>query len=535
MASVNRSFRILTVAPFCHIGEKNTSLLQSVSIDKFSIGKAFNCLKPTFYKNISSSFLHDNANVKIEFTTISDFRPKGLLKRSIFLSSMMNILEFLQTDKIRDKSIDEQFSLIQKKWPFLKLKRHVEPEAKQRVPMSQESSLVDQILKVVSFHENNEHVRTGTSKNDGPLVHQIRQIITDTLKMIYDDPGFNRLEECWLGLWFLIKAGKWNNGLIIDVLPSSEQDVASTLKTYFDQCDSCALPDLVLVDSPMASDPYSLEQLTNLSEAGDKNLVLVIVSLKPEFFNLDSWKFLKRLPYLPHFMETISYAKWQKLRKRSSARWLAVLCNPFILREPYEYGPLGFREEKSLWGDPVWAFGAMCGKSIELFGWPFGFHRHGVVYLEDLPIKEIDGKYLPTKVHFSDERVEQMEKCGIVPLTSLYNHDSLFFPVDRCVSGHKISFQMMISQVSHFLINLQIQLEKEEQIQIEDLEELIANKLNIFLNREGQPFHFHIFTNFEKISKKAIKVFVKIKLPVELFDSFEPIILDFVIEPGTSY
>jgi type VI secretion system protein ImpC len=175
-----------------------------------------------------------------------------------------------------------------------------------------------------------------------------------------------------------------------------------------------------------------------------------------KFFYLDHWDEMKRLPFLPHYLEEPAFAKWRNLRKIPSARWMGLSCNRFLAR--YPYGPdnkprlIQFDEPQPLWVSPVWAIGSLIGQSFIKNGWPTRFTEWREIRLDGLALwAPEENKQIPTEVPFSDERIDQFVKGGILPLISMLNKDSVFLPAETTVAGGSLAYQLFLSRISQFI------------------------------------------------------------------------------------
>ncbi len=87
-----------------------------------------------------------------------------------------------------------------------------------------------------------------------------------------------------------------------------------------------------------------------------------------------------------------------------------------------------------------------------------------------------------------------MTKCGLCPISSLYNEDSLFLTADSTVSAHSISYQLMLSRIAHFVIQLRKRMEEEMAehgpFSPENLEQMAREAVKSFLNPRGQTSLF---------------------------------------------
>ncbi len=540
-----KPFRILAAAPFRGIQGAGQDGPLSVTIDKYSMDRAFQALRPVFFKRISIPRIRD-AEIQVEFGALRDFMPGELIKKCSFLSEVVRALEFLQSPDTLQMQPEELESALKGRWPYLPIDFKVHRPGAPGLVHASTSSIVDDILSKVSLPDTGplQASSSGPSKSQAlSPARQVLGILKELLEAIYTDRDFRQMEEAWRGLWFLVKQGRWADDFTVELLSADRTVLAQALETCLSGCNSHALPDLVLVDNPVDASPYCLELLEKLAGMAEENLVPLAISLEPGFFHVDSWEALDSLPFLGNYMEEPFYGKWQHLRRESSSRWLMALFNEFLLREPLD-SPRGmpeiaFSRGRFLWGDAVWAFGALCGRSIEAFGWPTCFHRRGIIHLDDLPLKK-DGRdrFLATRIYLNADRLEQMARCGISPVFSLYNDDSLFLPVDRSVFGHSMAYQLMVSRISRFTIQLSERIAEyaaeQGPLSLGAVEELATRAVSTFLDDRQVHGPFAIKLQASETEKGDYAIFLEIHPPRDLLSHPEPIFMEFAVRRGRS-
>ncbi len=529
-----RPFKIAICAPFTKKDQKAT--LTWASFDKFSIDKAFKEINPSFFKRISTKNFED-VELSIEFFSLKSFKPSKIFYNCPLLKELIGALKLCQNPPEEVGGSYELGKLLLKKWPFLPITiEGLECRTTASKTDIRSESLIDEILKKVSIPEN-DVPPSKKSKKNWELEEQLLNLIIEILSAILNDYEFQKIEEAWRGLWFLIKNSKWATGLLLDIIPCDKENILESLEHYLTK-NLNNLPNLILVDLHFNSSPHSIKVLKKLSELGEKFLIPIISSISIQFFNLDSWEKFHTLSYLPNYLDSSSFAKWKHLKTLESARWLTVLFNDFLLRDNYSKIDIGndthieLTGMQPLWGNPVWALGALCGKSIDKLGWPTAISRYGIIFLEDVYIKKISpNRYLATRIYLNQERIEGLVRCGIAPICSLYNQDSIFLPLDITTFGNSLSWQMLLASISHFILNLSDSF-RANKIEIEDkdtLKELLTIEFNRFLNIEVATEPFLIDIGTKEIEKGLFQVDVIIKPPAEIINVKDPIVLNFTI------
>ena len=242
----------------------------------------------------------------------------------------------------------------------------------------------------------------------------------------------------------------------LQIVPVTPDTLEETLDELLPKLVS-NLVSLILVDLGFDMSARSIELLEKIASFSETLLVPCLTWIKPGFFFVDTWQELNKLPFLPHYMDDMSFAKWRSLREKPSARWLSLFCNRFLTRYPYgtDNSPrlTRFEEEGPLWISPVWAAGALMVQSLARCGWPTRFSAGGVARLEDLVMQaDATGKSLCTEMFVADERLDQLIRCGITPLAGGYNTDSAFIPRETTAGDAALSYQLFVSWISRFIL-----------------------------------------------------------------------------------
>jgi len=246
------------------------------------------------------------------------------------------------------------------------------------------------------------------------------------------------------------------------------------------------LPSLIILDLPFDNSQVSMENLQKVASLAETLLVPVVCWIKPQFFYLESWSEITRLPFLPHFLEEAAYAKWRQLKRTPAARWLAITCNCFLGRYPYgaENRPkqVYFEESQELWLSPVWAMGILINQSLQKYGWPTRITDWKNIFVENLPLPLREGnKTYPTEVLFSEDRIDQFIRAGIVPLVSMANKDMAFCPRETTIAGGSFAYQLLLTKVTQFILWLKENYGQE--IPLAQLEQKLKENLAFFFTR----------------------------------------------------
>jgi len=325
---------------------------------------------------------------------------------------------------------------------------------------------------------------SGESKS---LISQIDSLLRQILRHLFSFQKLRDLESVWEGLRMLIKQGGIDGEIIFEMVPVSFETLEETLNHLLTELVE-DLPSLVILDLPFDNSPRSLELLEKVAQFAETLMSPTLCWITPKFFYLDRWDDLKRLSFLPHYLDEPAFAKWRQLKKTSSARWVVTSCNRFLVR--YPYGPdnqpslIRFEESDPLWVSPVWAIASLISQSFRKTGWPTRFTEWQNIRLENLALMMIEGnKSIPTEANFSDERIDQFIRAGIIPLVSSLNKDIAFIPAETTVAGSSLSYQLFLSRITHFLFWCKDHFEKD--LQLQDLERNLRKAFSLFWEKSG--------------------------------------------------
>jgi hypothetical protein len=250
----------------------------------------------------------------------------------------------------------------------------------------------------------------------------------------------------------------------------------------------------------------------------------------PGFFHLDQWKDLTRVPFLPHYLEEPAFAKWRKFRKTPPARWVAATCNRFLVRFPY--GPdnrprhARFEELENLWISPVWAAGSLVARSLGKTGWPTRFTEWREIRLEDLALTGIEAnKTLPTEAHFTEERIDQFLRAGIIPIVSTPSRDVAFLPGETTVAGGSLCYQLFLSRIIQVLLKCKDTL--EDDLEPAEVEKRIEQAFSVFFerNRSSAPRDFRVAVN-RPAPDKPMTVSLRVEPSRQMLPSGEKVELE---------
>jgi hypothetical protein len=385
-----------------------------------------------------------SGGLTLNLKRLKDFHPDRLIENVPFLRNILEARNFVEEAKTKGLHEEEIYRRL-KAWPDLPLEIRWEPRKPERSPITP----MDDILKMVAMPEERSSGETQS------FMGQLDSLLQTILRHIFLDESLRKLESTWRGLRFLIEKEKADGTLLLEIIPVSFDTLEETLNHLMVHLIE-DLPSLVLLDLPFDNSPRSLELLEKIALFSETLLVPTSSWITPKFFYLDTWREMDKLAFLPHYLQEPVFAKWRRFKKTPSSRWVALTCNRFLLR--YPYGPdhppssIYFEEPENLWLSPVWALGSLISQSLLKTGWPTRFMEWQNIRLIDLALRPIaENQNLPTEALFSEERISQFLKEGMLPLVSISNKDIAFIPGDTTVGNGSLSYQLFLSRVSQFL------------------------------------------------------------------------------------
>ncbi len=445
MQNPNIPFKILALAPFCPPVHAHRFDVP-IRVDKLSVDQVIETLDLTFFVSMPRQFYADE-NLEIKIRTLKDFRPDGLIQSNPIMRNIWEARGYIAESKKKGLSADEINTRLNQ-WPNLPPIR-MEPEPTK--PPRQTGS-VDSILDMVSLPDS----QTAAAARPQDAIGQLDELLQNQLKYVFSNEIFRSLESSWRGLNLMLQGALQSEDLGIEIVPVHLDTLAETLDGLTAGLIE-ATPSLLLVDLQFDSSPRSISLLEHIAKVADTLLVPAITWVGPSFLHLDTWKDLKKLAYLPHYLEEPVFAKWQRLKELPAAQWLVSTCNRFLIRYPYgsDNPPrlVKFEEQGLLWASPVWALGNLITQSLISTGWPTQFTDWQRTRVEDLPLSPSDPEHpRPTETHYGRDRLDQLIRSGIIPLADMANKDFVFTPAETTVGGGSMSYQLFVSRITQLIL-----------------------------------------------------------------------------------
>lgn len=511
-------FNIIALAPF-RTQEQTPWKESPLRIDKNSFDQIMESLDPSISLLLPKT-LYPEEKFSLSFKRLRDFHPDRIIENHPWLHNLLEAKKFAEEAHRKGLSQNEIEGRL-KAWPDLPFEYRFESERKEK----EISTPLDEILSKVAFPEEKDRAPAGIKA----FIAQIESYLRQILRSIFLDKSFRGLESTWRGLRCLLQQGGADGELRIGIVPISNETFEETLEPLMTHLLE-ELPSLVLIDLPMDNAPRNMEILERVAQFSESLMTPTLFWFTEKFLYLDSWDDLKRLPYLPHYLEEPLFAKWRRLRGLTSSKWLVGTCVRFLLR--YPYGPenpttlIPFEESEPLWISPVWGLGTLVAQSFSKAGWPTLFTQWQEIRLTDLALQRVEKeRMIPTEVDLNDERIGQFIRAGIMPLVSSVNRDIAFFPGERTVAGTSLKYQLFLSRMVHFLLWCKDHIEKD--LAPELLEERIKKGFILFWEKSGHPVPKDFEISVRNLpAEKSAMVKLTIQPPREILPSGERVELE---------
>jgi type VI secretion system protein ImpC len=438
-------FKILAMARF---GPNNGPWTQPpVPVDNMDLDAAMDKLRIRDYFSIPVD-LCPAGGLEIRFSKLKDFHPDTILQNNSFLTHLLEAKNYLTDSKTRSLSAQAKNQGL-KKWSDLPLIR-IQSEKKDSKTRS--TGTLDNILDMVAL--------TGKSPGPSPKFQagsaQIDDILQQVLSHIFTHENFRTSETAWRGLKLLLQQGVGTSDIKLEIVPVTLNTLEETLDNLMPNLIH-HLPSLILIDLPFDNSSRCIGLLEKIAIFSETLMVPALVWITPRFMQMASWNDLNKLPFLPHFLEEPVFAKWRGLKNQPEANWVTVICNRFLARYPYgnENKPrkIQFYEQPLLWTAPVWAVACLIVQSFIKTGWPTRFTDWQDIKIGDLALDTKSApRPIPTEVSFTEDRIDQFRRAGIMPLAAIANKDIVFTPTETTMGGASLSYQLLVSRITQFIL-----------------------------------------------------------------------------------
>ena len=331
------------------------------------------------------------------------------------------------------------------------------------------AELVDQVLDGTVVVSNNL-----TATIDA-RVAELDRLISSQLSAIMHAPAFQKLEQSWTGLHYLVTNSASGQGVRIRMLNATKRELVKDFQAAleFDQSTmfkkiyeeefgtfggapyAALLGDFEISRQP--EDMYFIDQMSHVAAAAHAPF---ITSASPELFGLDTYGDLGKPRYLSKVFDTVEYTKWKAFRESEDSRYVGLTLPRFLGRLPFNPADgtvvegFNFVEEvdgsdhqKYMWCNAAYAFGAKLTRAFDDYGWCAAIRGvEGGGLVDDLPtptFKTDQGEVAlkcPTEVAITDRREKELSDLGFISLVHCKNTAyAAFFGAQSAQKARKYS------------------------------------------------------------------------------------------------
>lgn len=230
----------------------------------------------------------------------------------------------------------------------------------------------------------------------------IDTLIGDQLDTILHHPDFQRVEAAWRGVELLLDTARGDDKVRVRIFNATWQELVRDFDRSIEFDQSALFAKVYSEEYGMPGGvPYGLllcdyavrhkqsgagypptddvSALAGLSQVAAAAFSPCIIGAAPDLLGVSSFADLSYVQRLDAGFRLAEYQRWQKLREQEDSRFLGVVMPRILMREPYgvdsarEDGFL-YREGAGdlgswLWGNAVYAFGAVTIRTFRESGW----------------------------------------------------------------------------------------------------------------------------------------------------------------------
>lgn len=446
MTPFDARYKILALAPFHPVDGESPSVPPQW-VEKTTLDEIMASMMIRLPLTVDKS-LCPEGRLTFEFDRLKSLHPDGIVKSHAYFQQLFGAKAFIERARRRSDTKDHIRQGLDQ-WPQLppidlkERQPNKEPRAK---------SGIDNILSMVALDDTGEPKAAEIQDE----TDRIDVVACSILELLFNDKRFQSLESAWRGLRLLLQQGVLDSAATVHIANVRAETLAQELEALTPHVVG-DLPNLILLDLPFGNTPVSVERLNAAAEWAATLMVPLIAWVPPAFFQLSRWSELSSLPFIPHHLETQTYAKFKKLAQSDRGRWLCLTCNRFLIRYPYgeenRARHIPFRESAFNWIAPVWGLGTVIAQSACRDGWPTCFGDIQRYHLQDLALQTTEGPPpMVAEARFDRDRSAQFVQAGFTPLVAETKRDAAFFPKAIVVNGETLPYQLLLNQVTRFVL-----------------------------------------------------------------------------------
>lgn len=340
-------------------------------------------------------------------------------------------------------------------------------------------------------------------------------LIGEQLDAILHHPEFQRLEASWRGVQSLLDSINDDERVQVRMLAATWDELSRDLDraSEFDQSELFAkiyneeygmpggLPyGLLLCDyavrhrRPAGSGSKSddIGTLNSLAQVAAAAFAPCVIGGAPQLFGIDSFSELSYVQDLFTAFRAPEYARWRNFQQRDDARFLGIVVPRVLMREPwsdtgsrndrfrYQEGRRGLDFEDWLWGNGVYAFGAVAVRAFRDWGWFADIRgtrvdqdEAGLVTGFPAPVfstGEAGAFRRPLEVEITDAKQKVLDNlgfislspCRLTPFMAFLGTQSAHVPDDQSIINSEVAnanirlssmlqYMLCISRFAHYV------------------------------------------------------------------------------------
>jgi len=481
MTSFDQRLKILALAPFASDADRIPSVRPWV-VERTTLDEVMGTMNIRFTLFVEKR-LCPRGSLTFQLDRLKSLHPDGIVKSHPFFQQLTHAKAFVQNARQKGEPAGHIRQGLNQ-WPELP---PLDIQDRPLPETSEPTGSIDNILNMVAL-DSTAQTSTGSGRGE---TDQIDAIVSSLLAALFADARFQTMESAWRGLRLLLQQGVENSDTVVSIAALDAESMAERLEALTPHLVNDP-PSVVLLDLPFDNTPLGVERLGIAAQWAATLMVPVIAWVPANFFQLSQWSELGTLPYLPHHLQTQAYVKFHNLKQSPNGHWLCLTCNRFLVRHPYgtENRPrhASFSESSHNWIAPVWGLGTLIAQSTSRHRWPTRFCDIRHFRLQDLAFHS-DGDLPPlvSETLFDLNRLEQLVQAGFTPLATEPKRDSAFFPKAVTVNGNSLAFQLLLAQVTQFVLWCKDHLSAESNP--DHLKQQLSSALTIF-SQQSDPSAF---------------------------------------------
>jgi type VI secretion system protein ImpD len=298
----------------------------------------------------------------------------------------------------------------------------------------------------------------------------IDKLIGEQVDAILHHDDFKRLEAGWRGVDYLLDEVEGDEKVKVKLFNATWPELARDFDkaVEFDQStlfakvysDEYGMPGgipygLLLCDytvrhrypSGATQTVDDIGALTGLAQVAAASFAPCVISAAPELFGVSTFADLSHMQKLDAGFQLAEYQRWRRLQQQEESRFLGVLLPRVLLRDRhgdshsrvdgFRYREGGAGIDTWLWGNAVYAFGAVAIRSFRQWGWFADMRgarpdRDEAGVITGLPspnfsTNEDVGFRRPLEVELTDRKQKALEELGFVAVSPCaYTRSAVF-------------------------------------------------------------------------------------------------------------